>query len=167
MSGFVITNQMVGSLQPLTTTYKTQLRLLQPASLMRRQRITEMEVSAVSVPNATDCQIQADLSMCDATGAGTPSNITPLAQDSGLAIGSPVDVAVTLGRGNYSAEPTAVTTAQNWWMRGFNQRSGVLWQASPGKEIIAPATLSVGPVQRALSTNYTGNVASRMIFDEL
>jgi hypothetical protein len=56
-------------------------------------------------------------------------------------------------------------------MRGFNQRSGVLWQAAPGYEIVTPSatgtTAAVGPALRALSTNYTGNVAARIDYLEL
>jgi hypothetical protein len=56
--------------------------------------------------------------------------------------------------------------ANCWFNRGFNQRSGVLWQTQPGREIIQPSTASVGACLRALSTNYTGNVVAKLLYDE-
>ena len=167
MAGFVLTNQMAGSLQALAATYKTITRAVTASSGPRRQRYIEMEFSAVSVPNSTDCQIQVDVTFCSATTAGTSTAATPFPQDSGAAIGTQVDTAVSTGAVNFTAEPTTYTQAQNWYNRGFNQRSGVLWQASPGHEIIQPSTASVGAGLRALSSNYTGNVIAKVIFDEL
>jgi hypothetical protein len=167
MSGYNLNNQQAGSYQALASTYKTITRVVAAASAPRRIRYEEMEWSAVSVPNSTDCQVQADLTYCGATGAGTGTAATPQPQDSGAAIGTAIDVCVATGLVNCSAEPTTYVQANCWYNRGFNQRSGVLWQSSPGFQIILPATLSTGAGMRALSTNYTGNVVARAIFSEL
>jgi len=167
LSGFNLNNQMAGSYQALSSTYKTITRVVAAASAPRRVRYVEMDWSAVSVPNSTDCQIQADLTYCGATGAGTGTAATPWPQDSGTVAATQVDTAISTGLVNCSAEPTTFVQADCWYNRGFNQRSGVLWQSSPGHEIIAPAVVSAGPGMRALSTNYTGNVVARAIFDEL
>lgn len=167
MSGFNLNNQMAGSYQALTSTYKTITRIVAASSAPRRVRYEEMEFSAVSVPNSTDCQVQVDLTYCSAAGAGIGTAATPWPQDSGTAIATQVDTAVSTGLVNCSAEPTTYTQANCWYNRGFNQRSGVLWQASPGFQIIMPATVSVGAGMRALSTNYTGNVVARALFSEL
>jgi hypothetical protein len=167
MSGYNLNNQMAGSFQALSSSYKTITRVIAAASAPKRNRYTEMEWSAVSVPNSTDCPIEFDLTYCSAAGAGTSTAGTPWPHDSGTAIGTQVDTAISTGGLNYTTEPTTFTQADNWFNRGVNQRSGVLWQASPGKEIIQPATASVGAAMRALSPNYTGNVVARIVFDEL
>jgi hypothetical protein len=158
---------MNGSPQNLGAAYKTLLRLVQAATLMKRSRTFEMEISATGVPNATDCAIQASYMWCDVTGAGTPG-ATVVAQplDSGLTIAA-IDLAVTLVRANYTAEPTTYLIANTWWSRAFNQRSGVLWQSAPGREIYSPAAASVGPGLKALSPNYASTCAAKIMFDEI
>ena len=167
MSGYVLTNTMAGSLQAIATTYKSLLRPVTGASNTKRLRIYELSFASVSVPNATDCQVQVDLTFCDGTTAGTGTAATPLPNDQGVAIGTPADVAIATAVVNYSAEPTVFTQADCWFNHGFNQRSGIMWQTVPEKGIQVPRTASVGPAMRALSTNYTGNVVARMGFDEL
>jgi hypothetical protein len=167
MAGFNLNNQMAGSPQNLTTTYKSQTRVINAASNPRRARYVEMEWSTIAVPNSTDRPVEWDLTFCDATGAGTSTAGTPWPQDSGTAIATKVDTAVSTGGLNFTAEPTAFTQADNWFNRGVNQRSGVLWQASPGYQIIQPATVSTGAVMRALSPNYAATVIARVLFDEL
>lgn len=172
MSGYTLNNEMGGSLGALTTTYKTQIIPSNPTSgTAKRLRVVEMELSAVSVPNSTDCQIQGDLVWCSGATSGTATTATPQQKDSGAAIGTAIDTAITSGKLNFTVEPTTFTLANSWWMRGFNQRSGVLWQASPSYEIVTPSAtgtaLAVGPSLRALSTNYTGNVAARIDYMEL
>jgi hypothetical protein len=172
MSGFTVNNEMAGSAQNLTTTYKTQIMLGVPASLPRRMRVFEIELSATGVPNATDCPIQGDFLWCTGAVIGTNTAATPWPKDSGTAIGTQVDTAVSKGYINWSAEPTVYGVANSWWFRAFNQRSGVLWQAAPGHEIVLPAsaqgtTVSTGAGLRALSPNYASTVAARTDFDEL
>lgn len=167
MAGYVVSTEM-GTPVAVTGTYITQIRLVQAATLMKRSRTFEMEISAVGVPSATDCAVQASYSWCDVTGAGS-GNATVVAQplDTGLTIAA-IDVAVTLARVNYATtEPTAYLAANTWWSRGFNQRSGVLWQSAPGREIIAPAVASIGPGLRAKSTNYTNTLVTKIMFDEV
>ena len=167
MPGFTLINTMAGSLQAMTTTYKSLTRAL-PASTARRIRVELLEFSAVSVPSTTDCQIQADFTYCSAAGAGTATtSAAAMPLDTGTAIGTALDVAAATTALNFTAEPTAFTQAQCWYNRGFNQRSGVIWEPAPGREIIMPATTGTGAPMRALSTNYTGNVVGRITFDEL
>jgi hypothetical protein len=174
MSGYTLNNEMGGSLIALTTTARTQIIPSNPTSgTAKRLRIVELELSAVSVPNATDCQIQGDLVWNSGATAGTATTAAPQQKDSGAAIGTAIDTAITSGKINFTGgnEPTTFAVGNSWWFRGFNQRSGVLWQAAPGYEIVTPSAtgtaLSVGPALRALSTNYTGNVAARMDYMEL
>jgi hypothetical protein len=166
MAGFTLSNQMAGSLQAISSSYKTLTRAVAASSGPRRIELVEMEWSSVSVPNSTDCPIEFDFTYCSAAGAGTGTAATPLPHDSGAAIGTAIDTSVSTGLVNCSAEPTTFTQAQCWFNRGVNQRSGVLWQASPGYSIIQPSTVSVGAAMRALSPNYTGNVIAREVFVE-
>jgi hypothetical protein len=108
-----------------------------------------------------------DITYCGATTAGTGTAATPQPTDSGAAIGTQVDTATSTGVVNFSAEPTTFVTTNNFYLRAFNQRSGVLWQTEPGREIIQPSTASVGSALRGQSTNYTGFVATKLLYDEL
>jgi hypothetical protein len=167
MAGFTVNNQMAGTLQAISSSYKTLTRVVAAASGPRRIEMVEMEWSSISVPNATDCPIEFDFTYCSAATAGTTTaSATPLPHDSGAAIGTAIDTSISTGGVNYSAEPTTFTQAQCWFNRGVNQRSGVLWQAAPGFSIIQPSTASVGAAMRALSPNYTGNVIAREVFQE-
>src|SRR6266566_1886337 len=119
MSGFQLSNTMVGSLQNLSSTAKTLTRVIAASSAPRRVKYYELEFSAVNVPNSTDCQIQVDVTFCDATGAGITSAATPWPNDSGTAIATKVDTAISTGGVNYTAEPTTYTQADTWYNRGF------------------------------------------------
>lgn len=166
MSGYVVAGEM-GTPAVLGTGYKTQLRLVQAGTLMKRSRTFEMEVAAAGVPNATDCPIQVGFQYVSATADGSGST-TIVAQplDAGTSITN-IDVAVTLCHANYVTEPTALDAARIWWSRAFNQRSGVLWQAAPGREIYAPAVASAGPILQAKSPNYASTLTSKIMFDEI
>src|SRR3954463_2320392 len=113
MAGYVLVNTQAGSLQAMTTTYKSLTRAV-AAPTAKRVRYVELEFSAVSVPNSTDCQIQADVTYCGAAGAGTLTAATPQPLDSAVAIGTPSDVAVTTGGINYTVEPTTFVAANCW-----------------------------------------------------
>jgi hypothetical protein len=172
MSGYTVNNEMGGSAQNLAATAKTQIVLGVPASVPKRMRIYEIELSATGVPNATDCPIVGDLLWVTGATIGTSTTVTPQENDSGTVIGTFVDTAVSKAYVNFSAEPTVFNVANSWWFRAFNQRSGVLYQSVPGKEIILPAsaqgtTVTTGGALRALSPNYASTVAARMSFDEL
>jgi hypothetical protein len=167
MSGYLLTNQMAGSFQVLSTGYKTQVRAVSAASATRRLRYLELEFSSISVPVSTDCQVLVDVTYCGATTAGTSTAATPQPTDSGVAIGTPVDTATSTGGVNYTVEPTTFVTANNFYLRAFNQRSGSLWQTEPGREIIQPSTLSTGSALRAQSTNYNGFLSTKLLYDEL
>jgi hypothetical protein len=167
MSGYLLTNQQAGSFQALAATYKSQVRAVAAAASPRRLRYLEFEFSSISVPNSTDCQVLVDITYCGATGAGTGTAATPQPTDSGAAIGTQIDTATSTGVVNFSAEPTTFVAANNFYLRAFNQRSGVLWQTEPGRELIQPSTISTGSALRAQSTNYAGFVATKLLYDEL
>jgi hypothetical protein len=134
-----------------------------PATLMKRFLIWELDYSFNSAPNASDCQAQFDLMYCGVT-AGTPTAATPMGTDSNGGVAT--DVAVTTAGVNYTVEPSAFA-ATPAFVRAPNQRSPAFWQASPGGELKWPATASVGPAARALSTVYTGFAIANVRFSEV
>lgn len=168
MPGYTLVNLMAGTLQNTTTSPGKSLLRVVGAATPKRVRIEELEYSANGVPNATDCAIQVDFTYCSATGAGTATTTAvPQPLDAGTAIGTQLDTASSGTALNYTAEPTAFTAANTFYARGFNQRSGVLWQSQPGREIMQPATTNTGAVMRGQSTNYASTIIARLIFDEL
>jgi hypothetical protein len=167
MAGYKLSNQMAGTPQALTTTYKSQLRLTPAASLPKRIRILELRMSATGTPSSAETQVQSDFSHYDATTAGTSTTGVPIGNDLGIAI-TAIDVAVSVGHINYTVEPTALVQTQCYYNKGFSQHSYTEWFATPGREIIQPAAPTlIGPVWRALSPLYTGAVSAETLFEEL
>src|SRR5271155_3307337 len=93
--GYIVHNGMAGSLQSLSSTYITLIRLIAASSGTKRFAIFEIDGGQESAPNSTDCAVVFDLGYCSAVGAGTTSAVTPQPIISAVAIGSPADVAVT------------------------------------------------------------------------
>lgn len=165
--GYVVSNGMAGTPQALTTTFITITRLVNAGSAAKRFYIWEIDVSQNAAPNSTDCAVEYSLAYCSAAGAGTKTTLVANPLGGGFVAGANLDLAVTLGAGNYTAEPTTYTQAYEFWHKAVNQRGSALWQAAPGGELWQPSTVSVGPGLRALSTNYTGTSLAVMRFTEI
>lgn len=150
MASFTINNQNAGSLQNLTTTYKTILSInaATGATTLRRVWIPEVEWGAFNVPNATDCMITFDIST--QTAAGTASTLTPQVTDQGGADAA----ALASYFANYTAEPT-VTANSSVFNKSINQRASdkQWWRDFATCPIVAAVNLK-GFAMRALSTNY-------------
>jgi hypothetical protein len=157
--GWTANNTMAGTLQALTTTYKTMLGLNSSSTTAAKAiAVWEFDFGQASAPNATDCPVQYDVSTM--TAAGTASATTPLTTVNGFG-----STALIVASGNYTVEPT-VTAATSVWNKGVNQRGAATWQAAPGGELYYPATNLKGPVFRALSPTYTGTVVARVAWSE-
>ncbi len=161
--GYNVGNGMAGTPQNLTSAFQTLVRLIAPATAMKRYFIWEIEVSQNGVPNATDCDVEYALNYCDATTGGTKSAATPFPTGGALT----TDVAVTTGAVNYTAEPATYVQGDEFWHKAVNQRGSALWQAAPGGEIYLPATASVGPGLRAKSPNYASTALANLKFSEI
>ena len=167
-AGYTVNNLMGGSQQNLTTTPGvTIVRLNAPASTSKRFYIWEIEGSQSGPPNATDCSVQWWLTQCDTTGAGTATTATPEPTGGGFIAAGNSDVAVTVTKVNYTAEPTTYTAAQTFFARGINQRSQAFWQAAPGGELYFPQTASTGPGMRAYSATYASTAIGKISFSEI
>lgn len=162
MASFTINNTNAGSLQNLTTTYKTLLscNAATGATTLRRVWVTECEWGAGNVPNATDCQVQFDISLM--TAAGTATALTPILTDPG---GSDA-AALAKYFANYTAEPT-VTASSSVFNKSINQRaSDKQWWRDKATCPISPATNLSGYVLRALSTNYASTYVAQASVEE-
>lgn len=163
-AGYTVSNLMGGTQQNLTTSPGvTILRLNAPASASKRYYIWEIDVGQSGPPNATDCSVQWWLAHCDATAAGTATSLTPLPTASPLS----GDTAVTVAKGNFTAEPTAYVAADTFYSKAINQRGTAFWQAAPGGEIYLPSTASTGPGLRAYSATYASTAIARLNFSEV
>ncbi len=170
-AGYTVNNLMAGTQQNISTAITsatgTIVRLVQAATLMKRAYIWELDFGQSGPPNATDCSVQWVLEMCDATGAGTPG-ATALAQPAnGYVTAANLDLAVTLGKVNYTAAPTNYLQVATFYAKPVNQRGAGFWQAAPGGEFFFPATASTGPGFAAYSATYASTVIARINFSEI
>lgn len=93
------------------------------------------------------------------TAAGTSTAVTPQALDSG-------DPAATATAGeNHTAEPTYTSNAILLNISA-NQRSTQRWVASPGGEIILPATANNGAGMQPVHASFTGEVQVTIHYEE-
>jgi hypothetical protein len=93
------------------------------------------------------------------TAAGTATAVTPQALDSG-------DPAATATAGeNHTAEPTYTSNAVMLNISA-NQRSTQRWVASPGGEIICPATAANGVGVEPVHASFTGEVQCTIHYEE-
>lgn len=93
------------------------------------------------------------------TAAGTSTAVTPQALD-------PDDPAATASAGeNHTAEPTYTADAVMLNI-SCNQRSTQRWVASPGGEIILPATANSGVGLEPVHPSFTGEVQATIHYEE-
>lgn len=93
------------------------------------------------------------------TAAGTSSAATPVAID-------PADPsALASGGQNHTVEPTYTASAYLLDIDA-NQRSTQRWVASPGGELILPATAANGAGLQTTHASYTGNVDVTLFYAE-
>jgi len=146
-------------LATITTSYKTAaVAYATPAVQLRRGKVTELLLGAVSVPNVVDCPIQWDLSR--QTVPGTATAFVPNPTDPAMA-----PACATAGI-NATVEGT-ITAGSTVWTVPMNQRQSLNWKAwDESHALIWPATANNGFALRALSPNYGGVVSGQMNFIE-
>jgi hypothetical protein len=157
MAKYITGNNLGGTAQAITTTYKSIVSVLGAASAPRRTKIYEMMLGTVGTP--ADLSYEWDISAQTADD-GTKTNVTP----------NPLDQAdaacVSLSRANFSVEGT-VTAISARWYESVNQRASYRWIASPGSELVTPATANTGLLSRARSVSGgTAAVACSLYFEE-
>jgi len=162
MALYAASNQLAGTEQSITTTYKSQLSVTAAtgATTLRRGWIYEFELGADAVPNSTDCPISWDVSV--QTAAGTSSAVTPNPLD----IGGGDAAALLTYSANYTAEGTVTANSSLFYM-ALNQRASqrVIFRDEKSS-IIVPAVNLKGPVFRAKSPNYAATVGVQIYISE-
>lgn len=148
-------NDLGGTQQNLSSSFKTIVSLFGAASSPRRARVNEISLGADGTP--ADNALVLDISRMTADGTGTSA--TPVAADA-------ADAASTmLSKANYTVEPT-VTANSSQLTLPFNVRATFQWMAAPGSEIVTPATSANGFVLRAKSASYTSTVLGNLRYRE-
>jgi hypothetical protein len=135
-------NDLAGTKQAITTSYKTLLAYTAATATLRRFKVYDVMVGTLGTP--ADQSYDFDISR--QTAAGTATSITLLALDPADAASDTVAVA------NATAEGTITATSSVFYI-GMNQRASYRWVASPGSELVAPATNLAGFALRARSAS--------------
>lgn len=137
----------------VANTVKTAVGLTSAATV--RPRIYEIVLGTSGTPadNALNWLLQRF------TAAGTSSAATPTALD-------PADpAALASGGQNHTVEPT-YTAGAILLNIDANQRSTQRWVASPGGELVLPATAANGAGLQTSNASYTGNVDGTLYYAE-
>lgn len=156
MANYSVNNGLGGTLQAVTSTYKTLLAVTAQTTSLRRGKLYEVEFGTLGTPaNQT---YEFDISR--QTAAGTSTAVTPNPLD-------PADVACfTVGSANFTAEGT-ITAASSLFYLGINQQASYRWIAAPGSELLWPATNLAGLAMRTRSVSGgTATATSQFYFQE-
>lgn len=155
MARFAIGNDMGGSQQAMSGTYKTLTAAWAVTAALRRQKVFDILIGTNGTP--ADNYMEFDLSR--QTADGTASSVTPTLLD-------PADGAMAgSAKANYTAEGT-ITANSSCFYIGLNQRASYRWVAAPGSEIVTPATNLAGWALRARSGGYTGTSTGKVLVEE-
>jgi hypothetical protein len=153
-----------GLVTTCTTTYKTGGMAYASStngSALRRGKIYEFLMGASSLPNATDCAIEYDISRMSSTGSLAGSAFTPVVIDpADLATCAALSfITVTTESSNVASTPV--------FSVALNQRNSQRWQVVDESQMLVwPATTGNGFCARALSTTYAGSVITAFTFKE-
>jgi hypothetical protein len=156
MAKWAVSNGLGGTLQGITSTYKTLLAATAVTS-GRRARVYDVLFGTLGTP--ADQTYEFDISV--QTAAGTSTAVTARALD-------PADssAASTVGSANFTAEGT-ITAASSVFYIGINQRASYRWVAAPGSEFVIPITNLTGYAMRARSVSGgTSTATAQFLFEE-
>lgn len=155
MAKYAEGNDLAGTQQAMTATYKTLLASWAVTATLRRQKLYDILVGTNGTP--ADNYMEFDVSR--QTADGTATSITPPPLD-------PADGAFGgASKANYTVEGT-ITAASSMFYIGMNQRASYRWVAAPGSEIVTPATNLAGFAVRARSGAYTGTSTVKVLIEE-
>lgn len=137
----------------VSSSLKTALGLTSAATIRPRIYDVIFGTSGTPADNALNWILQRF------TAAGTSSAATPVALD-------PADPsALASGGQNHTVEPTYTSGAVLLDIDA-NQRSTQRWVASPGSELVLPATAANGAGLQTMHASYTGNVDVTLLYEE-
>lgn len=155
MANYAVHNGLGGTLQAVTSTYKTLLTVSSSATV-RRIKVYDVTFGTLGTP--ADQTYEFDISR--QTAAGTATAVTPTPLD-------PADAAAhAVGAANATAEGT-ITAASSLFYIGINQRASYRWIAAPGSELVVPATSAAGAAMRTRSASGgTATATAAFLFQE-
>lgn len=156
MANYAVNNGLAGTLQAITSTYKTLMAVTAQTTSLRRIKVYDVMFGTLGTP--ADQTYEFDISR--QTAAGTSTAITPVALD-------PADAAAfTVGSANFTAEGTITATSSVFYL-GINQRASYRWVAAPGSELVGPATNLAGLAIRTRSVSGgTATATAAFLFQE-
>lgn len=153
MANYNANNDLAGTQQNLSTSYKTIVTALAGAT-PRRGALYDIILGADGTP--ADNAIVINLARQTADD-GTKTTVTANPLD-------PADAAFSgLARANFTGEPTIGVLLLTFTL---NQRATFEWAAAPDSELIWPATANNGIALRAKSPAYTSTVIAGFHLDE-
>jgi hypothetical protein len=156
MANWSVNNGQGGTLQAITSTYKT-LVAATAVTAGRRAKIYDVLFGTLGTP--ADQTYEFDISK--QTAAGTSTALTPVALDS-----ADSSAASTVGSGNFTAEGT-ITASSSVLYVGINQRASYRWVSAPGSEIVVPVTNVAGFALRTRSVSGgTATATGQFLFVE-
>ena len=156
MPDYKVSNELGGSKQAVASTFKSLLTIAAASAIaLRRPKVDDVFMGVEGTPS--DQAMVWDISRI--TGAGTGTSVTPNPND----VADPA--ALTVALANLTAEPT-VTAASNLLPAAVNQRATIRFVATPGKELVVPATNLAGLAFRVKSSGYAGNANVAANFNE-
>lgn len=155
MARYSLSNELAGTQQAISTSYKTLVALTAATATLRRAGLYDLMIGTAGTP--ADNSYVFDISR--QTAAGTSTSGTPTILD-------PADTAAgTVGSLNFTAEGT-ITAASSLFNVAINQRASYRWVAAPGSELVIPATNLAGLAVRAKSAAGTAVAVAQTYFQE-
>lgn len=155
MARYSLSNELAGTQQAISTSYKTLVALTAATATLRRAWLYDLMIGTAGTP--ADNSYVFDISR--QTAAGTSTSGTPTILD-------PADTAAgTVGSLNFTAEGT-ITAASSLFNVAINQRASYRWVAAPGSELVIPATNLAGLAVRAKSAAGTAVAVAQTYFQE-
>ena len=156
MANYAVNNGLGGTLQAITSTYKTLLAVTAQTTSLRRIKVYDVTFGTLGTP--ADQTYEFDISRQTAAATGTTVTPNPL---------DPADAAAfTVGTANATVEGT-ITAASSVFYLGINQRASYRWVAAPGSELVGPATNLAGLAIRTRSASGgTATATAAFLFQE-
>lgn len=155
MAGYVLNNDLGGSKQNLSSSYKTIVSITAATATLCGALVSDVLIGTNGTPadNFVEWNISRQTTLGTGT-AGVPVALNPQSRAAG-----------SVGNLNLTVEPT-ITAASSVFYIGVNQRSAYRWIAAPGSELVVPAVNVNGLALQAKSAAYTSTVTGELLFTE-
>ena len=155
MAKYSTNNSLAGAQQATSAAYKTMVALTAATATLTSAKVYDLLMGTSGLP--ADNYLEFDLSRQTAVGVSTVATPNPL--DGALRS------AGTVANVNFTAEGT-ITASSSLFYVGVNQRASYRWVATPGSELVIPATNLAGLAFRVRSGGYTGFATATILHEE-